>query len=320
MKRCPVCNSPLTDKKYEEALGILETKEKVLKAAQEKLAREKMELNEKLKQSKLREKAAKKQGVDDERARTKRLLAGKEEEIQKWKERVQQLQRGTTPQTEGLEFEDRLVRRLQKEFGDDLVEHKGKGGDILHTVKLQQAIAGIIVYECKRTPSLPTAHVDQALDAKKQREADFAVLVTTAKKKGFNGFAQIKGVLVVSPLAVIPLAALLRQHLFEMMRAKIDKEQRAIIANKLVEFVTSPQFKNPIEEVIQSTSELQEMVKDEAKEHVRIWQKRWNHYQTIKWDSSHIRENLNLVLRGEEPKLLQRPKDAPLNLLLEAAD
>lgn len=48
--------------------------------------------------------------------------------------------------------------------------------------------------------------------------------------------------------------------------------------------------------------------------------KRWNHYQTIKRDSSRIGENLNLVLRGEEPKSLQRPKGAPLNLLLETAE
>jgi hypothetical protein len=157
-------------------------------------------------------------------------------------------------------------------------------------------------------------HVRQAHLAKQSREADFAVLVTTGQKRGFSGLAQMNGVLVVSPLGAIPLASLLRGHLIEMLREKITKEKRAIIAQKLVGYITSPQFKNPIEEVVKLSSELQDMIMEEAEGHRRIWKKRWGHYQRIHWDSSQIRDNLQLVLHGKEPRAIAHPKVSPLQL------
>jgi hypothetical protein len=56
------------------------------------------------------------------------------------------------------------------------------------------------------------------------------------------------------------------------------------------------------------------MIKEEAKGHFKIWQKRWNYYQTIHWDVTQIQTNLKLVLDGQEWKSLKRPKDAPLQL------
>jgi hypothetical protein len=61
--------------------------------------------------------------------------AGKESEIQKLKDRLRQIQTGATPQTDGLEFEGNLCLRLAREFPDDSVLQKGKGGDILHLVR-----------------------------------------------------------------------------------------------------------------------------------------------------------------------------------------
>jgi hypothetical protein len=72
----------------------------------------------------------------------------------------------------------------------------------------------------------------------------------------------------VAPLGTVPLAALLRANLIEMLRAKITTEQRAKIAQRLLKYVTSPQLKNPIEEVIQLSTQLQNMVEEEYRGHV----------------------------------------------------
>lgn len=305
--RCPVCKKLLTKKEYESALGILGEREKHLE-------HEKAELQKKVRELEVKEKKAKEEGIKTERARTQRLLAGKDKQIQTLKERIDQLKKGSTPQTEGLEFEDKLAARLKKEFPDDEIQHKGKGGDVLHIVKFDTKPAGVIIYECKRTPKILNQHVHQAHLAKQSREADFAVLVTTGQKRGFSGLVQMNGVLVVSPLGAIPLASLLRGHLIEMLREKITKEKRAIIAQKLVRYITSPQFKNPIEEVVKLSSELQDMIMEEAEGHRRIWKKRWGHYQRIHWDSSQIRDNLQLVLHGKEPRAVVHPKVSPLQL------
>jgi len=304
---CPVCKKPLTKAEYERALGILGEREKHLE-------HEKAELKKKLEEAKKMVKKAKEEGMRAERARTQRLLAGKERQIKELQQRIKQLEKGSTPQTEGLEFEDKLATRLRQEFPEDDIQHKGKAGDVLQIVRFRNKPAGIIIYECKRTPRILPQHINQAYRAKRSRGADFAVLVTTGKSKEFSGLAHIRGVLVVSPLGTIPLATLLRTHLIEMMRAKISKEKRTKIARQLLEYITSPQFRNPIEEVIELTSELQEMIKEEAKGHFRIWNKRWERYQTIQWDSSLIQKNIQLVLHGKKPEAVQHPKVEPLQL------
>ena len=83
--------------------------------------------------------------------------------------RISQLEKGTTPQTEGLEFEENLYKRLKKEFPKDKLEHVGKGGDILHSVPFKGQVAGIIMYECKRTPRITASHIKQAALAKRTR-------------------------------------------------------------------------------------------------------------------------------------------------------
>lgn len=305
--KCPVCGKPLTKAEYERALKIHEAREEYLRQKEEQLRKRECELPKKIEE-------AKRQGQQQEKKRTERLVAGWRTRVKTLEERIRQLEKGSTPQTEGLEFEEKLAARLKREFPEDDIQHKGRGGDILQFVKFERKTAGIVIYECKRTPKIPSQHIQQAYEAKRSREADFAVLVTTGQKKGFSGLARMNGVLVVSPPGAIPLAGLLRSFLIEMMRAKITKEKRAAIAQQLMKYIMSPQFKNPIEEVIQLTSELQDMIKDEAREHVKMWRKRWDHYQTIHWDSTQINSNLQLVLHGKEPKPIPHPKVPPLQL------
>lgn len=117
---------------------------------------------------------------------------------------------------------------------------------------------GLIVYEFKQTGGIDDGHIAQALRAKQTREAGFAILVTTGKKRGFTGLGNMRVVLVVSPLGVVGLATLLRQVLLQMFRARIGKEKRAKIAHELLRYVTRPQFKNPIDELIERATQLQE--------------------------------------------------------------
>jgi hypothetical protein len=305
--RCPVCKKSLTKKEYESALGIL--KERDVHHEHEMA-----EMAKKLKAADQREKAARQAGVAAERARAQRLMRGKDRQIASLQERIEQLKKGTTPQTDGLEFEETLTARLQREFREDKVIHKGKAGDILHVVCFGGKDAGIIIYECKRCPRIQGQHIEQARLAKQVREADFAVLVTTGSRKGFSGLAEVDGVLVVSPLGTISLVGLLRMHLIEMLQAKVEKRQRAAIAQNLLKFITGPTFRNPIEEIIKLSSELQQMIQDEAADHYRTWKRRWQNYQTIAWDSTQVQGNVKLVLHGKEPVHALRKERVPLQL------
>ncbi len=307
--QCPVCHKTLTKKEYEGALGLL----------QERDAHHAHILNDlktKLRATKQEAKKARKQGIDYQKARTRQLLQGKERDIQRLKERVKQLQRGKTPQSEGLEFEDKLVKRLKLEFPEDEIKHEGKGGDVLHSVMFARKIAGIIVYECKRTPHWQNGHVEQAYRAKITREAVFVVLVTTADtNRKWKGFDSIKEVLVVSPFAVIPLVRLLRMHIIEMLRAKIPMNARQKIANMLLQHINSMEFRNPLENIARTGMELQSDLKKEVKTHLITWKRRWANYQKINYNASAIQQNIQLVLQGKQTKSLPKPKEQPLPLL-----
>lgn len=310
--RCPVCKKLLTKREYESALGILQAREVHLKHREAEIRKREAEFRKTKAELRARARIAKREGLDEgkrkERERVGRLMAGQKKRIDTLRERVRQLKQGTTPQTEGLEFEGTLVQRLRREFPADRIRHEGKTGDILQFVSFAHREIGLILYECKRTPSIPTAHLQQASSAKQAREADYAVLVTTGKRKGFTGFAEAGGVLIVAPLGVPALAHLLRATLIEMFKARIAKGKRAQIATKLLSFVAGPQFRNPIQEVITRTAQLRGMLMDEAKQHQRVWTQRWQHYQLMSWDASTIQENIQLVLSGKEPESLPPPK------------
>jgi hypothetical protein len=299
---CPVCGTLLSRSAFEKALRIHMAKEKHVQNLERTLEKRVEGLDKEVENAEAR-------GRKKEKNRSERLMAGQQKFIRKLQERVAQLEKGTTPQTDGLEFEEKLLARLKREFGGDLIERKGKlVGDIVHTVRYEGNDAGKISYECKRTPTISGKHVQQAYEAKQACQADFVILVTTGRKKRFTGLMEMGGVLIVAPLGVIPLATLLRANLIEMRRVKVTKDQRAKIAQGLLKYITSPQLKNPIEEVIQLSTQLESMVKDEYHDHVEVWKKRLRHYARIHWDTTQVRVNFQRILHGKEPKQLLPPK------------
>lgn len=299
------------DRTMAEQREALERQARQLEKREETFKKQKLELVEKAKAS--LEKGIE-QGIESERKRAERLLSGQAGTISKLEERIRQLEKGSTPQTEGLEFEETLVARLEEEFPTDDIEHHGKCGDVVHIVRDSGAAVGSIVYECKRTAQIQQSHVRQAYEARQERETDIAILVTTGKRKGFGGLDEEDGVVIVSPLGVIPLVSLLRQNLIRLFRAHLTDAERSKAAESLVKYVTGPQFKNPLEDTIGRARELQKALQLEVKQHVKTWNERWESYQWIDWDASQIEANVQLVLQGSTPRSIVQPKVAPLPL------
>src|SRR5258708_37683135 len=103
MYRCPVCKTQLSKRQYEKALGILDAREE----------RSREQHSKKLAEERRKTQHARASGIQFERKRTTRLLTGQRKTIRRLEERVVQLQRGSTPQTEELEFEGRLFTRVK---------------------------------------------------------------------------------------------------------------------------------------------------------------------------------------------------------------
>jgi len=318
---CPVCRTSLTKDAYESALGILEERDSELVRREEELEQREKEFQSEKSALILKAKEARQKGVDEgtnaerkraeralaeqredlarqerqlvkreselkrqkteliqkakdalekgieqgvqaERKRTERLLSGQESTITKLQEKIQQLEKGSTPQTEGLEFEETLTERLEQEF-----------------------------------PS------------------DFAVLVTTGKRKGFSGIDEDDGVLLVAPLGVIPLVRLLRLHLIQLHQARLTEDERARAAEQIVKYLNGPQFKNPLEDMIARARDLQASIQVEVRQHLKTWNERWSSYQSIEWDAAQVQSNIQLVLQGRTPRVFSAPDVRPLPLL-----
>ncbi len=323
--KCPLCDSPLSESHYHKVVKIQEKKERVQKGELDKLrkqtaAAQAAAATAKRKQQELRLKAkqdieaAKRQVTQAERQkseiRNKRLMA----RIKKLQEEKEMLQKHTSPQEIGLADEHVLVKRLEKEFPDDIIKHAGKGGEVLHFVKFNGEDAGCIVYECKHCDRIATDHVRQTAEAKKTRQASYGILVTTGTRKGFAGLDQDSGVFIVAQAGVLTLARICRESLVTMAKQRLDAAAKEAAAKRLMDYVTSPTFKTPLEEAIYHTERAHKNLVKEIKQHIGDWKERHELYQTINYDVVHVEKNIGRVLDGEEPLKLEKLKFEPLAL------
>ncbi len=315
--KCPLCGTPLTKARYEEVLRIQQERDRVAQAqiegahrrareAKEAERQAKVALRRQAREGKARERDARDAGRKQGRAESHREATQLRKKLRAAEARARHLARGTTAQSEGLEFEEKLRDRLEKEFPGDDVTLVRKGGDVVHRVIIRKKPAGAIVYECKREEDLAPAHVRQAARAKRTRGAEFAILVTTGERKGFTGLAAERGVLIVRPEGVLALAALCRAHLVEMVKAGLDQARRAKIARELLAYLASPTYKTPVEEAIRESERAHELLEREVHQHFAQWLERSRIYQTIRWDVNHFRDNIARVREGEKPVPLEK--------------
>lgn len=174
---------------------------------------------------------------------------------------------------------------MGRRFRHDRIVPAGKGGDVIHHINLNGYKVGTIVYECKKVARLTKAYVEQARRAKIQRDADFSVLVTTAKAGNTFGFWIEKDVLVIHPAGVLALAAWLHDSLIELAKSRMPKTERERAAREIINFLASPAFTNPMEDTIRRAEELGRELKDEVRSHRNTWLRRFGHYQTIWLDA-----------------------------------
>lgn len=259
-----------------------------------------------------------------EQARTKKLTESinlRDLKIQGLSKQVQELKRqmeqGTTPQIEGLLYEDNLLAELRKIYPQDKFLHTGKGGDIVHEVFHGKQKAGTIVYECKRVATFSSNHITQARQAKQQREADYAVLVTNARKKGTAGFFIDSEVIIVHPAGVVYLVGLLREALITTARLMVSRAQKEEMIRQTLVYLESPEYRNAMKDTIHRTEDLYKSLSAEVQDHIRAWHKRYGHYRAIYNNTSGVGLSIQTLLSqksldgGKKVLALPAPESFP---------
>lgn len=233
------------------------------------------------------------------------------DEIRRLKE---QIEKGITPQIEGLLEEKNLLKHLKEVFPNDRYEHTGKGGDIVHTVIHGGSEVGVIVYECKRVKVFQRAHLLQTAEARKKREADYAILVTNVLPSRQTFFYVERDVIVLSPTGLVPVVHTARQSLISLhqLRASQADRQRAIRA--VYDYLSGREYRDRINSIGAEMEDLKKEVADELRFHKKNWTKRFRIYNTVFGDVQAIDLRLRTLLASGNKgstRHLPRPRQVP---------
>jgi hypothetical protein len=236
-------------------------------------------------------------------------------EIQKREEKIrllqEQLRKNKTPSELGFSNETDMLAIFKAKFPTDIFDHTGKGGDIVHHINSGNKEIGIIVYELKKVSNFSNSHINQTFIAKQKRNADYAILITNAKRSKTDfGFSLSKGIIIIHPAGALTIINILREHLVSISKLKLSNKQREEATRAVLEYIQSPMFKNSIESIIDNTVELYSSMKKEIKEHVNIWQDRFDRYSDI--------NNKALIIENKVVKLITSKDDVKKRLIKDS--
>lgn len=223
-------------------------------------------------------------------------LIQKEKGDQEIKRLREQMEKGITPQIEGLLEEDKLLAKLQELFPHDQFEHPGKGGDIIQIIMEQDNPIGKIVYECKKVKSFSQSHVQQAADARELRHADFAVLVTNAFPAKRQSYFVSNTVFVINPINVEPVTYVLRQSLVKIALLKLSNAEKAKAVNEIYKYLSGNEYNDKVNGMAYQLVVLAGELKSEINSHHQSWKKRYTTYKNLYTDISVIDSRLKALL------------------------
>lgn len=244
----------------------------------ERKARENAELEAAKKlaseEGKIREEATK---LADERQRLN--LAAKEKTITDLQKSLDEAQRKAaqgSQQLQGEIMELDLEKALADAFRDDEIAPVPKGvtgADIAHTVNnARGASCGLILWEIKRTKNWVDGWVPKLKEDVRSAKANVAIIVTEVLPKDMDeDIGQVNGVWVCKPALAIMMGALLRKGLLDVGAQKALAENRGSKADALFNFVTSHEFIQQIESMVETYTEMRQQVTKERVAYERLW-------------------------------------------------
>jgi hypothetical protein len=256
---------------------------------------------------KIREEAEK---SADEKQRLK--LAEKDKQLEAARKANDDLQRKLnqgSQQMQGEILELDLEDTLTAEFKDDLITpvDKGiKGADIKHTVRSPLGIeCGVILWEIKRTKVWTEGWIQKLKDDLRETKANIPVIITEVMPKDVKSEIHFhNGVWVAKPASALILASLLRKSLLDVAREKAVTKNRGTSADALYTFVTSHEFVQQVEAMVEV---YMEMITDITKEKAtfdRVWAKRESQAKKLLGSTANIIGSMQGQLgSGAMPKI-----------------
>ena len=223
-------------------------------------------------------------------------LAAKEKTITDLQKALEDAQRKAaqgSQQLQGEILELDLEEALAQNFRDDDIEPVAKGvngADISHTVKSQSGIAcGVILWEIKRTKNWTDGWIPKLKTDLRSAKANVPVIISEVLPKQLDSdMGHVDGVWVVKPKLAIILATLLRKSLLDVGRQKAIAANQGDSATALYNFVTSHEFSQQIENMVETYQEMTQQVMKERVAYERLWSQREKQAQKLLLSTANI--------------------------------
>ncbi len=182
-------------------------------------------------------------------------------------------------QLQGEVLELDLEEALRREFPYDQIEpvEKGvKGADVRQIVKSQRGVVcGVILWETKRAKAWSDAWIVKLKSDLRAEKANIPAIITNIMPKDIpDGMGQRDGVMIVGFNLYLPLAHLLRKNLLDVGFQIAKTTHRGEKKDYLFEFITSHEFLQQVEAMVEVYREMKSQVRKEREAYERIWKMR----------------------------------------------
>jgi hypothetical protein len=248
-------------------------------------------------------------------------IADKEKSLQDARRANEELNRKLqqgSQQTQGEVLELELETILRNAFPADQLEPVPKGvsgADVVQKVVSRSGlVCGTIVWEAKRTKAWSDGWVQKLKDNQRALKAEIAVIVSEALPRDCRLFTQISGIWITSPHCAINLALALRHQLAEVALARVAADGKQGKLEVLYDYLTGAEFKQRVEVIVETFTEMQADLQDERRTAERRWAKREKQLHRVVGSTAGMYGDLQGVLgssMGLIPSLDLVPDESP---------
>lgn len=287
---------------------------KKTKAEIERLRREKEELRDEIAlekeiefSEKLKSEKSKIRGSVEEEYTFK--LRELEKQLEDQKELAAEMKRKAdqgSVQLQGEVQELELEKVLRELYIHDEISEikKGqRGADVVQCVRNQfSAECGIIYYESKRTKNFDANWLKKLREDNHAVKADVLVLVTEAMPSGCDGYVFQDGVWICNFWQVRSLSMVLRHSLMDVHARFQVQQGKETKAEMLYAFLTSHEFKNQFEGILEGFKSIQDGYSREKLQMTKIWKEREKQLDRILLSASGFYGSVRELLVRLSPK------------------
>ncbi len=243
-----------------------------------------------------------------EEFRLKELEKDKQMEIlKKSLDEAQRKSAQASMQIQGEVQEADLKRLLETNFPLDIISDVPtgiKGADLVQTVKTPFGQAcGIILWESKNTKQWSADWIKKMKGDQGLANADVCIIVSKVLPDTISTFGCLDGIWVLDAAYAIPVTAMLRQHLMELSQAKNSLVGQETKKDYLYEYISSPQFKNRLENIIMGFTSLKQDLETEKRSMQRIWSKREKEIERVIMSTSGLYGDMQGIIGASLPSV-----------------